>query len=192
MRCVDVIRELSAPTGSFEDPAVADHLAHCTRCAAWAERDARLGRLLELTRAEEPSAETWEKAWSRIADALDGAPAEVLTIKQPVRSRRALWAFAGIAQIAALVLAVLYFHGHRAAPGTQVAEPSQPVAAGPQPESPPAPVVAEQPIDIPSGELVVIREERGQVEMVELALNGNPGQVDPAYEALNSLEAIAE
>jgi hypothetical protein len=187
MRCVDVIRELSTPQGPSRDPAVADHLARCARCAEWAARDSRLGRLWELTRPAEPSPDEWESVWGRIADALDRETAPVLPLARPARSRRRLWVCVGVAQVAAAILAVVYFGRFTAQPGPAEAPRGVPVAqAETRPEPP------EQPVDIPPGELVMIREEKGRVELVELALNGNPGQVDPAYEALNSLEAIAE
>lgn len=185
MRCVDVIGKLSNWSEPCEDPAVADHLAGCPRCAAWAERDARLGRLWDATRPDEPSAEEWDGAWGRIAVALErGKPA--LPLKRSGNARRAWWIVVGVAQAAALLLAVLYFQGNPRDAAPRVVQHPEPAVVPPQ-----RPVAEEQEADLDAGGLFVIRESKGHVEVVNLALNGGFGQVDPAYEALNSLEAIA-
>ena len=38
MRCDDVIRELSVPTGDLDPAAVAEHVRGCPRCGSWADR----------------------------------------------------------------------------------------------------------------------------------------------------------
>jgi len=192
MRCVDVIRELSAPTGDARDSAVADHLTRCPRCAEWAERDARVSRLWDSTRPNEPSADAWEAVWGRICQGLDQAPADVLPMKRPAPARRAWFVALGVAQVAAALFAVLYFTQMKNDSTVQVTQNRQNVV--PQPSLPPAPVdeVKVPEAEIPPGELVVLREDGGRVQVIELALNGNSIQVDPAYEALNSLEAIAQ
>lgn len=191
MRCVDVIRELSAPTADARDSAVADHLSRCPRCAEWAERDARVSQVWDRTRPDEPSADAWEAVWGRICQGLDQAPADVLPMKRPAPARRAWFVALGIAQVAAALFAVLYFTQTRSDPAVQVAQNRQTVV--PRPSLPPAQVEVEVPgAEIAEGELVVLRENGGRVQVIELALNGNSTQVDPAYEALNSLEAIAQ
>lgn len=187
MRCVDVTEKLSNWSGPCDDPAVTDHLARCPRCAAWAERDARLGRLWEATRPAEPSADEWDGVWGRISDALDRAEPVALPLKRSGRARHALWIAVGVAQAAAVLLAVLYFQGSPRGEAPRVVQHHQPAVAQPQPSTP-----AEPEVEIDPGALVLIRETKGHVETVELALNAGVGQVDPAYETLNALEAIAQ
>ena len=94
MRCEEVERELAAPTPGCDRVAMADHLADCPSCAAWAQSAERLDRLWEATRPAEPSAEAWDSVWSGISAALDrpsatpgagaGAGAGVSPRPQPV------------------------------------------------------------------------------------------------------------
>jgi hypothetical protein len=72
MRCVDVIEELAAPHGP-DSAALTEHLTHCPRCATWARRSARLDRLWEATRPEEPAPEAWATVWAQVSQALDTA-----------------------------------------------------------------------------------------------------------------------
>ncbi|MHB1560985.1 MAG: hypothetical protein ACYC61_26320 [Isosphaeraceae bacterium] len=93
MRCEEVERELAAPTTGCDRAAMADHLAVCPSCAAWAQDAERLDRLWEATRPAEPSAEAWDTVWSGISAALDrpgvtpgvGAAAGATSRPQPVR-----------------------------------------------------------------------------------------------------------
>ncbi len=71
MRCEEVERELAAPTPGCDRAAMADHLAVCPSCAAWAQDAERLDRLWEATRPAEPSPEAWDAVWSGISAALD-------------------------------------------------------------------------------------------------------------------------
>jgi hypothetical protein len=66
MRCDDVKRELSAPTGRIDPVLVTAHLARCKPCASWAERLARLDRLWCETRPAEPSPATFDCVWARV------------------------------------------------------------------------------------------------------------------------------
>jgi len=186
MRCVDVIRELSAPTAQTKRSAVAGHLAECPQCAAWAERDARLGRLWDATRPEDPSAEAWEPVWRQMCDTLDRAPADVLPMRRPAAARRAWFVVLGVAQAAAVLFAVFYFTQSQTALVPKMAQ-NGPVIS-PQPAPPPVP----SKFDVPQGETVVIRKDGDRLEATELAMNGDSIQVDPGFVALNSLEAIAQ
>src|SRR5438046_10702231 len=73
MRCDAVIRELAVPTDERDSTALAEHVAKCPACAAWAKRSAGLDRLWEATRPPEPSAEVWDVLWSRLARSLDAS-----------------------------------------------------------------------------------------------------------------------
>jgi hypothetical protein len=131
MHCNELVHELAVPTDDRDSAAVAEHLANCPSCAAWAKRDAQLDRLWNETRPVEPSAQAWDTVWAHIASSLDSsAPAAFEAITSPVatlngsvhyverplglapassRSRPRNWAAIGLmslAQAAAVVLAV--------------------------------------------------------------------------------------
>ena len=75
MRCDEVIRELAVPTDDRDGTALAEHLAGCPSCVAWARRAALLDRLWEATRPPEPSPEAWDSVWANINQALQ-SPAD--------------------------------------------------------------------------------------------------------------------
>src|SRR3954452_18558867 len=77
MRCEEVIAGLAAPDGP-DSPALAEHLERCPRCAARARLDARLQRLWEVTRPEEPAPSTWATVWAQVTQALDATAAPTL------------------------------------------------------------------------------------------------------------------
>ena len=87
MRCVDVIRELAAPTDTQDAAALADHLSHCTSCAAFAERAARLDRLWEATRPAEPTPEVWYNLWLQVAHSLDSSASQPIVPLSPAGVR---------------------------------------------------------------------------------------------------------
>src|SRR3954449_11548933 len=83
MRCVEVIESLAtSPTLAPAElpPAVAAHLEVCPHCADRAARDARLVRLWEATRAEEPPPAAWTTLWSQVTSALEATPATPSTL----------------------------------------------------------------------------------------------------------------
>jgi len=125
MRCDDVIRELSRPGAPGDNEALSGHLAHCGRCAAEAARVRRFERLWEATRPADPPEVAWDRAWTAIQSELGrrdaGADRPHLTVgllaamdsrpAGPPRSTRRWHSFAvigmvGIAQAAALLLAI--------------------------------------------------------------------------------------
>jgi len=71
MRCDEVIRELAVPTDERDSTALAEHVAQCPACAAWAKRAVGLDRLWKATRPPEPSSEVWDGLWARLAPSLD-------------------------------------------------------------------------------------------------------------------------
>jgi hypothetical protein len=186
MRCVDVIRELAGLTGAVEPADVAEHLAHCPGCASWARRNGALDQLWEATRPSTPSGETWDSAWSRIAEALDREPApELLPMQAPAasRSRRSLVLAFWLAQAAAAaaVLIAVLVHTPAGRPGADVSQ--LPVAS---------PNTVKYQVECEQGELLVIRfDNRGSVKTTDLALNESPARVDSAFEALNDFEGNA-
>jgi hypothetical protein len=138
MRCDQVICELAVPTEDRDSTALAEHLARCPACAAWAKRAAVLDRVWEATRPPEPTDQAWDALWGRVTSALEvpvaqgvessvpfapsqnGSPAKFpmqsAGPRQPgsqIRPRNwALIGLIGLAQAAAIVLAVgLAWHG---------------------------------------------------------------------------------
>jgi hypothetical protein len=221
MRCVDVIGELSAPTGP-ESAALAEHLAHCPRCADWARQCARLDRLWEATRPEEPSPATWTAVWSRVTQSVDVAPTTrplpaAASRPHPWR-RRAIAAF-GIAQAAAILVGAWLVT--RTEPG-RPPRPQAGVALNPSTAEPKVKVKVEvsaplptpghastvvvvtakkgAEIDIDCGPLVMIQSGPEGVTVVSRANDDDSGAVASLQEGpvdgnlvqLNILEAMAE
>ncbi len=132
MRCDAVIHELAVPTDERDSNALAEHVAHCPACAAWAKRAAGLDRLWDATRPPEPSAGVWDALWSHLARSLDASTLDEVESLTPFvpsrhefsptvesqlsppppsqpRSRTRRWAaigLIGLAQAAAVLLAV--------------------------------------------------------------------------------------
>jgi len=109
MRCVDVIREMAAPSAGVDSVALSAHLAQCPECAAWVERDVKLNRLWEVTRPAAPSPDDWDRIWARASETFDHQPdTDVLPMQvasAPFR-HRAIWIF-GIAQVAAAAVILI-------------------------------------------------------------------------------------
>ena len=83
MRCVDVIRELAAPTDTRDAVGLTDHLSRCSSCANWARQAEQLDRLWDLTRPSEPSPEVWDSLWSQVAHSLDNPTAQEVASPTP-------------------------------------------------------------------------------------------------------------
>jgi hypothetical protein len=208
MRCDEVIRELAAPTGDRPEEAMADHLAGCPTCAEWARRAARLDHLWEATRAPEPSPETWDSVWGRIAQALhSGAATEMPspTTPRPFRNgssskvvahlvpaplhppadarprRRALLAWAGLAQAAAILIAVGF--------AWHVRDPSRIIPVPPiekhTPPGVPSAIQAASPVrveaEIEEGRLVMIRVEGPRSRVDDMTPEEIPTGADLYY-----------
>ena len=127
MRCDEISRELSAPTGRLDSSAVSAHLKDCSLCANWANQVKKLDDLWDATRPAEPSASAFESAWSGVSAHLD----EPATIPTPARSpmtRRVVFALVSAAA-ASLLLAV--WMGRHQPPGPnpspQIAHSTTPV-----------------------------------------------------------------
>jgi len=182
MRCNEVIRELAAPTGDRDRTAMAEHLAGCGSCAAWARRAAQLDQLWEATSPPKPAPAAWDSVWSSIAQALDSsAPTEIAAPapSQPSRNGsspkviahpapdgpRPAWRFrtgrlaaltgVGLAQAAAILIAVgLAWHAGTSSPE----RPTPPRVQ--DPNSPDSAVVRLAfPVKVEEGRLMVIRME---------------------------------
>jgi len=202
MRCVDVIAELAVSTPDATNPApVAEHLAHCPRCAAWAGRDAKLQRLWEATRPEEPSASAWATVWGQVTQALDSAPvpamAPPLTLRPAPAAARPWrrWGVAafGIAQAAVLLVAAWFVSGpdgnprpQGARPGTELASTLDPSNAGLIPST------AGPDVEIESGTIVMIESGPEGVKVVRQLIDESSTAVDAGFVAIGIFEAMAE
>ncbi len=197
MRCDEVTRELAVPTEDRDRTALAEHLAGCPSCAAWSHRAALLDQLWDATRPAPPSPEAWDSVWASINQALSSPAADresattpgsmrprilkLLTQESPShtqpanrpRTRRSLAiALIGLAQAAAVVIAVgLAWHGR---PGPAKQQDPQ-VAQNPIPALPRGPqairvsqavIVAE--IDIEEGHQIMIRMDGSESKLVDV------------------------
>jgi len=182
MRCSDVTRELSAPTGAFDPGTLAGHLASCPRCASWADRNAQLDRIWEATRPAELSDAAWDRIWAKASAALDrpAAPARPAPVVLRPWRRRAMTAFV-LAEAAAILLgfAVLLrttTAGRRPLPGGAA------VAARAVPVTP-------DQVEVAPGEVPLYSIDKGTIR--DLAQNESPYAVDPFLSMLNTFESIA-
>jgi len=71
MLCDDVIRKLTEAGSPPDEPALAEHLAGCSDCAAWLDRAQRFEKLWDATRPAEPSPHAWDALWSTVSAQLD-------------------------------------------------------------------------------------------------------------------------
>lgn len=65
MRCQDIIRELTVPTGRVDNALLTSHLAACPECARTARGLGQLDAAWHATRAEEPSSQAFQRVWAR-------------------------------------------------------------------------------------------------------------------------------
>jgi hypothetical protein len=181
MRCDDVTRALAAPADGVDRDAVAAHLAGCPACASWAERDAALTRAWDATRPNEPNEAAWDGLWASVSDGLDRRASAPIPRSPRVFRLRQSWAAAVVvaAQAAAVLLAVGTWDARHGNPGG----PEGPTHLMAQ---------AEAPVDIDSGEFVVIRAEGRGVRPVEIAYDARPNALDDLYAAYNRVEGMAE
>jgi hypothetical protein len=107
MRCREVIRELSVPTGGLDPTALAAHLASCHRCATWAEHAARFDQAWERTRPVEAPAGAFERIWARVEHAAGPARTASLPMHAGTPGRRFAGLFTPLAGLAAAALLLL-------------------------------------------------------------------------------------
>jgi hypothetical protein len=205
MHCVEVIQGLASAEAFGDGPdsastALAEHLAVCPRCAAWARRDARLGRLWEATRPEEPAPSAWATVWARVSQAADAPTATATAGSRPWR--RWAWGAVAVAQAAVLLVATWLVFATRPDPGRP--QDKNAIALKPsvhEPKSDPAPTqalavlaVASIPVELDenSGSIVLIRSQGAKVEVINEALDEGFGDVDRNFVMLGILEAMAE
>jgi hypothetical protein len=174
MRCDDVIRELSVPTGAVDHTTLAEHVSGCARCAAWAEGGAKLERLWEATRPPELSDAAWGRIWENVSASIDRPKEPEPKVVAP--SRRAAFAVFALAQAAAILAMVVYMP--RSSSRAKVTE----IAA-----SQAEPKI----IEIDQDTVPVITFEKGGVHVRDVVLNDNANTVDEFFVGLNKMESIA-
>lgn len=191
MRCVDVIEKLAVLAGP-PSAELAEHMARCPHCAAWAERDARLGQYWEATRPEEPGAAVWASVWAKVTQALEATPvappALAVSLPRPDSSmparpwQRWAWASFGIAQAAVLLV------GAWLVTRPDVVRPPQPHEARPNFTL----ALLRAPVEIPDGVLVMIDTNGAEVKVVRRDTDEGSSAVDPNFVMFGAFEAMAE
>jgi hypothetical protein len=167
MRCADVLEQLATPTEAAS-PALAEHLAGCPRCAAWARRDARLAQLWEATRPDEPAPEAWPSAWSQVTQALETAPGGTILPAPAPAWQRWAWTAFGLAQAAAILIAAVWL-GSQPAPAT----------------------ASTKKVVLECGAPGWIRLDGNQVKVVQFTADESSNAVDPTFVMLDYFEAMA-
>jgi hypothetical protein len=204
MRCVDVIRELAAPSDMRDAAAVADHLRDCSSCAAFADHAARLDHLWQATRPSEPAPEVWDNLWSQLALSLDGRTSrEVVSsptfrngststssinfeVKVPERSparsfRSRPWVRIALVRVslAAAALLIACLSWSFLVPAKQDVALLKP--ATPNPAEPRVRLVSLPSVDIEAGHTVVILADPNSPSVVDRTPKGMTADVDYAY-----------
>ncbi len=163
MRCEEVIRELSTPTGRHEPAQVAGHLAGCPRCAAWAERSERLDRLWAATRPADPPAFEFDRLWAGVTASLEsgvepefGIEPEVGEDRHLVAAPRRGFRWGGVVGVLAAAAAVLIA-------GLLTFRPRPPVPDGPH--DAPIEVVKLESLEIPTGEYALYHIDDSDLEV---------------------------
>jgi hypothetical protein len=216
MRCNDVIRELAAPPVDCDASALAEHLAVCPACTAWANRAAALDRVWEATRPLDPPAHAWEAVWANIVDSLDspasthashrvaggaarnGASSRV-ALKSPAREQVAspgprswsvkatVWLF--LAQAAAVVLGVgLAWHSFHPASRAVEIEEGYVVRISLTQDGASGTLPS---VEIEEGHVVLIQAEDPKPEALVISSETPLGGVDDWYDAFNAMESMA-
>jgi len=103
MRCEEVVRELSVPTGALDAVELGEHLTVCSICAEWNERSKQFDQLWDATRPLDPSPADWKTVWANVTRMSEPATVKFST-PQRVWRRRAMVVMA-LAQAAVLLIA---------------------------------------------------------------------------------------
>jgi hypothetical protein len=214
MQCNEVIRELAAPSDDQDSAALAEHLAGCAACSEWAKRASQLDRLWEVTRPADPTPQAWEAVWTRIVASLESStsirvehstartasrngstPQAAPTTAQPFSSsRRRPWSLAavasfGLAQAAAVLFVVgLAWHSFPLSRNAQIVQRPDPT---PSTETSPSLDATSLSIEIEEGNLVVIRSEGQQPEVLVLTSESSPFGIDDWLLMFNAVESMA-
>lgn len=173
MRCRDVSRAIVAPNGTITEAEIQAHLAACPGCAHRLAQARSFDRLWEATRAEPPSAASWDRAWARIDQELASAPMPTvaedparLTSRAPV-SRPTIRLAVGFALVAAAASLLL------------VLMPQRPDGPGMARVRTQAPVFGS--LDVPVGHTVLYHVDSAEHRVIQVS-EPNPGvDEEPTY-----------
>jgi hypothetical protein len=219
MRCNEVLRQLAVPTDERESAVIDEHLARCPSCAAWAERARGLDRLWKATQPPEPTSQTWDALWTRMAASLDvsiakevqspalfgsrnGSHEKPRSESVPEHSTRSRFrtmaaiGLIGLAQAAAVVLAVrLTWNGSDPSRPVQTAKETD-LASSSRPANLPVNPSSAVPgtIEIEEGQLVVvvIRNQGKNSTIIDRTPEVNFLQVDNRYLLHSAMESEAK
>src|SRR5262245_16952916 len=123
LNCDVVGRELTVPTGQFDQAELADHLDRCDSCAEAAEQARRFDALWDATRPT-PSLGTFTSVWSAVSAQAQAAPRRVgETVPRSRSAARPRWmrprfVMLALAQAAAILVTALVLHHERASART--------------------------------------------------------------------------
>jgi len=203
MRCDEVTRELAAPSDSRDGRALAEHLAHCQKCADWADRAAKFDRLWEVTRPADPGSDAWGSVWTSVNAALDSAGAmkarrpwlgrasgQVFDDPANRRSRegRFWWGLAvvgtiALAQAAAILLAIGFaWHPPEGPSGVPDVNPGAGLVQGTVPN-------LEAVVDVEDGQVPYISSDGPTITVRDVAAPELPNGEDPWYVFFGRIES---
>jgi hypothetical protein len=195
MRCQDVTRELSAPTGRVDPAVLVEHVGHCARCAAWSRRSNLLDRLWEQTQPVEPD-QAADRVWHEVAARLD-APAPGASRHQPqapawTRQRWLRAAACSVSAAAAAIVAMALFAPRPERGGTQ--DPPVVLTRKTPPATAPAATLVAHHVEVDAGHPVWIQLNDGKVEVEHpRQLSADELNLVAAdFDMFNTLEALAQ
>jgi len=202
MRCDDVIRELANPTEGRDPIELAYHLAHCKVCARKADQSIRLEQIWEATRPSDPPAETWDRIWDRVRGRLEGLPDAShsrpprwfrLSSRNVARARSwgtvAAIGIVGVSQAAAVMLAFgLSWKSPYSTPptGVEIRRTDAPMVVQTL-----SPTGHDPTVEIDEGQVVLIKTEGSQIQVIDLSSGEPADNVDRWYLAFNDVESMA-
>lgn len=198
MRCGNVIRELSAPTGEPPAATLADHLATCSSCARWAERNARLDQIWEATRPPELTAAAWDRLWANVSESLDQpqvtrSPALVPAVAVGRGWHGSAVAAFALAQAAAILICfgLAWHHVPTLRPSRPGMVPSTPAAvAGTEGAGSPGQAGDLPAFEVAQDQFALISLDHGSIRNLERI--ESPNGIDPLFYGFNAIEAQAE
>ncbi len=178
MRCDEVSRELSAPSGRLDPSAVSAHLEDCTVCAEWASRVRQLDTLWDATRPAEPAPAAFEAVWSGVSTRIE----EPVVIPMPSRLAFGRRLALGLISSAAACLALALWMGRHQ-------------EAGPRPD--PAPLVAQNPAAPDSSQaddraLALCDLEQGPTPIIHLSGDAVTVESQPLSNVSDTVTVAAE
>lgn len=192
--CDQVTNELAVPTGTLDQAAIDQHLASCPPCASQYEQLRRIDRVWQATRPGEPDEAHWQQLWSQVEDQVFASiPAARYSTSAgaPARQRWAtIWAFAAVAQAAAVLLAAwIFFRPPVNSPDAAVVPPGPSAPSTSQPGAPELTAATARPAAHASVQVEYELEE-GQTLFLVLDSRGETVVVKPRFVSTEELVAF--